>query len=301
MDNNIDIYSYINSPDVAEHCRNIGHIFNALESAVIVAMSGRTLESKWYRNQHIMDTMDDMPIPEYANFAARGSLFEYLREWKTHEENCVRMFCAEESGCVYTANVSVCHDAQNSELFRLYSAFATKDVTIADIWKRCGGSKIDVFTITKHWVNEPDKRISFTFDKWGCYLRFDITHKAFGMEIPDSLNDIHVDIPVPFKRGDIVQRTERGGIIKYYVIKDVITVGDCSSLTVHAYEMLDNCEVSRAFNFRYTDFSYAHGEIPRWCAFLLPLSRWLKDEMSILDLLHEHQDHIGRMLEISEE
>lgn len=36
-----DIYTYFNSPDVAEHCRRIGHIFTPLEKAVLIAMSER--------------------------------------------------------------------------------------------------------------------------------------------------------------------------------------------------------------------------------------------------------------------
>ena len=32
----MDIYSYLNSPDVAEHCRKLNHPFIALESAFII-------------------------------------------------------------------------------------------------------------------------------------------------------------------------------------------------------------------------------------------------------------------------
>lgn len=32
----MDIYSYVNSKDIAEHCRSINHQFNAMEAAFLV-------------------------------------------------------------------------------------------------------------------------------------------------------------------------------------------------------------------------------------------------------------------------
>ena len=42
----MDIYGFMNSPDIAEHCRSIGHEFSPLDMAVLVAMSEKTIKEK---------------------------------------------------------------------------------------------------------------------------------------------------------------------------------------------------------------------------------------------------------------
>jgi hypothetical protein len=42
-----NVYDYFNSPDVIEHCQEIGHSFNALESAIMVSKnSSKSLTEK---------------------------------------------------------------------------------------------------------------------------------------------------------------------------------------------------------------------------------------------------------------
>ena len=58
----MDIYSFIKSPDVARHCEKIGHKFNPLEMAVIVAQSDKTVKEKHAAWQQIIANYSDMPM-----------------------------------------------------------------------------------------------------------------------------------------------------------------------------------------------------------------------------------------------
>ena len=43
----MNIYDFFKSPDIAAHCKKIGHEFNSLEMAVIVDISGKPLKDKF--------------------------------------------------------------------------------------------------------------------------------------------------------------------------------------------------------------------------------------------------------------
>ena len=60
----MDIYSFINSRDIAEHCRKIGHTWNPLEMAAIIDMSHRTVEERHKAWHKLMSDYPDMPVPE---------------------------------------------------------------------------------------------------------------------------------------------------------------------------------------------------------------------------------------------
>lgn len=59
----MDIYSMINSRDIAEHCRKINHQFNALETAFIVYWPKfLALREKHKAYRHIIETMPDVDV-----------------------------------------------------------------------------------------------------------------------------------------------------------------------------------------------------------------------------------------------
>ena len=73
----MNIYDFFNSRDVAEHCKNIGHKFTAMEIAFLVWQSNEhTLAEKHTAWQKIIDTMPDEPLPEY--YWINNSLHDFL-------------------------------------------------------------------------------------------------------------------------------------------------------------------------------------------------------------------------------
>ena len=97
----MNIYSCIPSPDIAAHCEKIGHVFNPLEMAVIVAMCGKSLKEKHSAWREIISGYPDMPIHKSLNFDAQESLHEYLRGLIAHEEKQIAEFYAPADGAVF--------------------------------------------------------------------------------------------------------------------------------------------------------------------------------------------------------
>ena len=60
----MNIYKYLRSPDIAEHCKDIGKTFSPLEMAIIIQMSNCTLAEKHEGYRQIISEYPDMQIPE---------------------------------------------------------------------------------------------------------------------------------------------------------------------------------------------------------------------------------------------
>ena len=75
----MDIYSFMISRDIAEHCRNIGHEFTPLEMAYIVYKSKRAMMEKHKAYKEIIDSAPDMSYSTYAK--EHTSLHQVLKDY----------------------------------------------------------------------------------------------------------------------------------------------------------------------------------------------------------------------------
>ena len=77
----MDIYSFINSRDVEEHCRSLKHEFSAIETAFIVYQSKkRNLREKHDAYREIIASMPDTEVQKRFNCPYHNSLHSVLRE-----------------------------------------------------------------------------------------------------------------------------------------------------------------------------------------------------------------------------
>ena len=77
----MNIFDFFNSPDVAAHCRSIGHALNSVESAVMINQSdSRTLAEKHAAYRAIIAEYPDMEIPEGNNHHHINSFHKSLED-----------------------------------------------------------------------------------------------------------------------------------------------------------------------------------------------------------------------------
>jgi hypothetical protein len=95
----MDIYSFINSKDVAAHCREIKHEFTALEQAVIVYKSNQSRGRKLDAWQWIIDNLPDMEVPEHCGTPHCNSLHKLLHGIIQAENNVIDKSKVED-GCI---------------------------------------------------------------------------------------------------------------------------------------------------------------------------------------------------------
>ena len=98
-----EIYDYINSKAIREHCKAIGHEFNAMESAFLIYQSkNHTLQEKHLAWEHIIQTMDDTRIAERLNCPYIPSLHGFLRKYMDIQKTVLDRFFAKEAGYIYS-------------------------------------------------------------------------------------------------------------------------------------------------------------------------------------------------------
>lgn len=213
----IDIYSFMNSSDIADYCRNIGHIFNALEMAVIIAYSGKTIKEKHDAWREIIADYPDMSIHKNNCFNTQESLHDYLQTLISLDENWLTEFYTSESGAVY--RTVVCQHGKEKFKDGCYSAADQAWAALYEEWKddECGywnwkKDHIDSVCIIKELVdvNEyPEKlQVNANGDALVCIGHSD--------GYPDPLDGIFIDLPLPFERGDIITCWD-----KVFVLDDV--------------------------------------------------------------------------------
>lgn len=196
----MDIYSYFNSSDIAEHCKKINHVFDPLEMAVFVAYSDKTIEEKHNAWNEIISNYPDMPIPQKNCFDACESLHDYLRNFIAWEDKWIEDFFTPSTDTVYRHRVTWDkHDRSSNGCYRTVEK-ALEDAGECygwDSWPKYG---INQFIIDKEIIDTGESRsISFNSN------REIIGYANIGPGSPDTLDDIFIDLPVPFKRGDIVE------------------------------------------------------------------------------------------------
>jgi hypothetical protein len=278
----MNIYNYIPSPDIAEHCEKIKHVFNPLEMAVIIANSGKPLSEKHSAWRELISDYPDMPIHGSLNFAALDSLHEYLREVITCEELLIADFYAPEPGAVYRFRVR-----RHNEWADRHSVNCS---TFDKAWqlllehRNLQDDNVTYVEINKEYIDS-DKTIEARFNPNGELLTVDRT--GGGWEYPDydPLDMIFIHLPVPFVKGDLVTSDDGEPSVleslphwdDRYERRLRGEMSDGSDMLVSHF-LFYKGSLDRTHGFPYWNLRYYNGELKGQDRFLKCLSEYIKDE-----------------------
>ena len=199
----MDIYSYINSPDVAKHCHEVGKVWTPLEMAVLIDRSQRPIAEKHVAWREIIAEYPDMPVNDKGG--SHESLHKKLAERIDYEEHLLEIFKKTEAGAVYRYND---WSGFYTDPDHVFDNFAT---ALSDAVKYYGHlrDRVHVIRMTKSFINDDDSMTAFfnNDDNLDC-VQISGSRKQ-GELFPDITKtgcafDAYVDIPMPFKRGDIL-------------------------------------------------------------------------------------------------
>lgn len=82
----MDIYSFINSPDISGYCQKIQKTWTPFEMAVIIGISKRSMAEKLTAWRELIKDYPDMPTPEGYHHKSYPSLHKKLKEAIAYEE-----------------------------------------------------------------------------------------------------------------------------------------------------------------------------------------------------------------------
>jgi len=223
----MNIYDYFISPDIVKHCKEIGHVFNSLEMAVIIDISDKTIEEKHIAWHEIIADYPDMPIPESNGFREeKESLHEYLKEYMAHTEKQISDFLTQRNDEVYyfyryrkTGIYDRDYDEDNG-LYTTFEKVLEKLQEQQEYEKEHNCSKKNAYQIVieKQKIDTDESHASVEIDSkkqlLSVYYKWD-SELSLGM---NSLSEICIFIPTPFEKGDIL--IDRKGVP--FVITDLL-------------------------------------------------------------------------------
>ena len=199
----MDIYDYFKSRDIAAHCREIAKVWTPFEMAVIIARSNRTLFEKHAAWRELITEYPDMPTPANRLEKSFESLHQKLIEVIEYEERLLALFKTPEAGAFYEHLVWWSGEYKRSD-----SVFTSFDKVWADVsvsWERIEAPKIKITKRRMEEVGEIEVYLDYdgnilSLSEWGCFYKDDSDKQ----KLIDFDQSFYIDIPIPFKRGDLL-------------------------------------------------------------------------------------------------
>jgi hypothetical protein len=305
----MDIYSFFNSSDVAAHCRSIGHNFNALESAVMINKSdSRSIAEKHAAYREIIANYPDMEMPEKIDDNYIGSFHKALSEEIVYEETVLERFLRKEAGAVYQA--TICYEDSKKKPWQLEDIFSTYEIALSDAleninieienWTKC--EKKDYIRMYKRYLDSEDwiqVRVSQLGDITS--LEGAIVESQNWRSRQPLLDTFFIEVPVPFKPGDLVEDSTGGGGYtgSIYVLRDEVAkqgwdTSDMVAWFYYYYE--DSASLQCECMHFYPDLQYCKRELEGAERILEYVSLYVKNVLCLCHLLTIQKFLVGDMI-----
>jgi len=159
----MDIYSFLNSKDIADHCRKINHTWNPFEMAVIIGISIRPMADRHVAWRELIDHYPEMATPKGYHHESYPSLHEKLAEAIEYEElyhtNALALFKKPEQGAVYMYRVTGTYgrtDRITSRIDICNTVFSSLEAVFADMKNDYEREEIQRIKIVKSHLDDVD-------------------------------------------------------------------------------------------------------------------------------------------------
>jgi hypothetical protein len=323
--NKMDIYSFICSKAVAEHCRSIGKTWNTLEMAVIIDRSNRTIADKHAAWMEMVEDYPDMPaMPNYHEVQFE-SVHAMIRERIAYEKQAIAWFKTPENGVYYNCRCNY----KGGDAFD-NDPFTTFEKALADLNEKWTESEVSNFCFQRIIVDDRESRLyadtdyagnlyridayapdevyekwfpSFTRDNWESGINL----KWHGFEFAELF---FIDIPIPFKRGDILMSNGWGRPEIFVLVEnndDLKSqewyarslrgeISDGTDMQSWGFFVYETGSLYHEHIGSYDEFEYYEGELKGKDRLLYYVSLFLRDELALDGLLTMHGRLIAEQL-----
>lgn len=303
----MDIYNLINSKAISEHCRKIKHQFNTEELAVLIYRNKRmNIDEKIKAYEELIKDYPDMEVIKRINCKHYDSVKDMIRGEIKRIKELKEKLEKEEQDVVYTYN-SYWDNGYNitdgkNEYRDVYKTFKEVQKEINKELKEDEAKELISFRIRKREFSKDSK-----YDI-GAEYNINNERKLEMVNIYDSKNEyldisnICLNIPTPFKRGDLLIATSQTPFAEGYVLdyekfpfvldhlitwnenfQDRLSKGnfDSSDMQGPGYIINDNKQLFWDNVFDYDSWEYFEGNLEYIDRLLKAVSSLLKEEIDI--------------------
>lgn len=301
-----DDYNIINSRAISNYCRSIKHKFNTEELAVLVFRNNSmTIEEKIEKYKDLIENYPDMEVIERINCEHYDSVKSMIKEEIQKLEKLYERLIKDETNSICTWT-----EHNKSTLRMEYSS---------DIKNTFRNYK-EAYKSIKEYIEEFDDTISFYitkkyFDKKEyIYAQYVVENKKIKLiNIWDNenvyldINQIFLNIPTPFKEGDILISKSRpiynyGEYNEIFVLDylctwrdkldELLAKGnyDSSDMIGYGYCLCkkDSTDFVVDVKWDYDSFEYYDGELIGNNRVLKDISSFIKDKISLELFVHAY-------------
>ena len=310
------IAEYVNSRDVADFLLGIRYEFSLIEAAwLIFHCKNLTMEERHNAWMSLRESYSDVNIDlEYAEY--KGSLFSYVEGLIARENKLVSLFFDSESHATYSYSFydgkEWIDDDDVFESFEdCFDAFGEDmglDPKFVSVVKKYTG-RLENKIVCRLTV---DKRpVEIVYDSFVDDLHLDASYEGFDGSLFYHL-DKEINIPTPFKEGDIIEcvggkysaPSSFGGrfvLARSGLDAKADTLGlsrylDEKSACPEGYFILEDLGIYRTPIYDALDYEYSRDELSGEERFLTPLSKFLKGEMELGQLLATYKMTLGEAM-----
>ena len=218
-----DVYDLINSKTIGDYCREIGHRFNTEELAVLIFRNKRmSVDEKIKEYNNLIKNYPDMEVIERINCDHYDSVKDMIKEEITRIETLRKKLVEDEQDVVYSYNYNCdCNGyfikGKHNEFRDIYKTYNEVNKIINEEIENDEGKEIVSFVITKRTISKQDGysiRAEYLLDENRKLKMVNICKIGEWTNI----SSICLNIPTPFKEGDILVANSQTPFSEGYVL-----------------------------------------------------------------------------------
>ena len=211
----MDIFSFIESKDIAQHIKATGYRITDIQKAWLVwNCRSATQEERHAAWQELIQSTTDQKIVSGLHSTEWPSFHQMLADYMALDRKLVDLLKRDDPNTVFRfeAKTNSLNPRVRQLEWRGEALFSTYEKALSGIedW-----DNPPFFRITKHWC-DTNFRVEGTFNAECQLLEIDcygelITNYLNEQEIElhcESFDGMWFDIPIPFQKGDLVQDTQ---------------------------------------------------------------------------------------------
>lgn len=310
----MDILSFVNSNTIREHLRNINYEFNSIEVAwLIFYCKHLTYIEKKAAWMELMETMPDMEftddrVPDWK------TIYEMTRAYIKVTDEDIECFYREDADTDYVYMYSYRYNGDwcdDEEFETVYRSLEACENAMCSLFAELDGNReydsaktgVEYYYIRKQALDDPENICQLMFTPNGNVKevsRSPIVDDVSNRARLWSFDNLWLDFPTPFKKGDIVWVPKSDRSINWdcdggFVLKRLSTWeplefiakhGDYTDMNGIGYFLNPDGTIYQEVMINYMDLEYYDGPYDRHPneRILPALSKYIKGEIE-LDLL----------------
>lgn len=286
----MNIYEYFNSQDIAEYCQKLGYSFTSRELAYMIWQSNHhTLAQKVAAWEELIRTVPDEALED------GDSLHHFLQRYITRLQQFVSEFQADTKNCVYSYEQRCTHmpDSYMNEsvLYDHYDTCLAAAMTEID-------EDVISFRIRKKQIHNQ------AADQMGDAMMYlTINSEPIDVVVAPYYGDVdllvepfgfygwYVNIPAPFKRGDIVTGIDLCWRRSEPMVVDKLPSehgDDYLDMCAHLWELDRQRQLDHNKYVCYLSLEYYRGDLVEQKRFLYALHNYIQNGLPLSDLLRSY-------------